>query len=189
MSASTTTVRKINGIDTAALQKLVDEIKADPRRGIARFSVTSAWKGGTRSDTRVEGWELGGRRLPKSFTISVDEPTQLLGSNRHANPQEYLLAAMNSCLLATYVAACAVNGITLESLELEAGGELDLRGFLAIDSAVKPGYDKIDVTVRIKGDGTPEQFQQIHRFVLKTSPNFYNIAHAISLEPTLVVET
>ncbi len=183
-----TTTTHINGIDTGALEQLVEEIKADHAKGIARFRVRSAWKGGTRTDTRVEEWELGGEKLPKDFTISIDEPAQLLGSNEYANPQEYLMAAMNACIMATYVAACSVNGIELESLELETEGELDLRGFLAIDANVKPGYDNVDFTVRIKGNGTPEQFEDIHQFVQKTSPNFYNMANAITLNPTLVVE-
>ena len=95
---------------------------------------------------------------------------------------------MNACVMATYVAACAVNGIELESLVLETSGELDLRGFLAIDARVPAGYEQIDFTVRIKGDGTPKQFEQIHKFVQQTSPNYFNLANAIKLNPTLVVE-
>ena len=184
----TATATLINGIDTGALLRLVEDVKADHSRGIAKFHVTSTWKGGARSDTRVDGWELGGKKLAKDFTISIDEPRELLGSNQYANPQEYLLAAMNACIMASWVAACSVNGIELESLELESEGELDLRGFLAIDAKVKPGYDSIDLTVRIKGNGTEEQYRQIEEFVAKTSPNFYNLAHAVTLKPRLVVQ-
>ena len=187
MTTATDTAR-LNGIDTAALGQLVEDIKADPGKGIARFTVTSAWKGGTRTDTRVDRWSLGGQELAKDFTISVDEPPELLGSNEYANPQEYLFAAMNACIMATYVAACSVNGIRLESLELETSGELDLRGFLAIDAKVPAGYEQIDFTVRIKGDGTQKQFEAVHAFVQQTSPNFFNMANAVRLEPTLVVE-
>lgn len=184
----TTTTQKINGIDTDALQQLVEDVKADRSRGIARFAVTSAWKGGTRTDTRVAGWSLGDQELAKDFTISVDEPAELLGGNEFANPQEYLMAAVNACIMATYVAACSVNGIELESLELETTGELDLRGFLALDATVKPGYDRIDYTVRIKGDGTEKQFQDIHQHVRNTSPNFFNMANAVAMNPVLVIE-
>ncbi len=113
-----TATANINGIDTGALQQLMEDIKADHSKGIARFRVTSAWKGGTRTDTRIEAWELGGRTLPKDFTISIDEPPELLGANEYANPQEYLMAAMNACIMATYVAACSVNGIELDRLEV-----------------------------------------------------------------------
>ena len=48
-----TATTHVNGIDTDALQQLMEEVKQDPARGIARFRVTSAWKGGTRTDARV----------------------------------------------------------------------------------------------------------------------------------------
>ena len=70
------------------------------------------------------------------------------------------MAAMNACMLVGYVAGAAVNGITLEKLEIETDGTLDLRGFLGIDERVKPGYDSVAYTVRIRGNGTPEQFRR-----------------------------
>jgi len=42
--------------------------------------------------------------------------------------------------------------------------------------------------VRIKGDGTREQFAAIHQAVMATSPNFYNLSRPVSLKPDLVVE-
>jgi len=125
------TANVINGIDTQALSTLVEEIRQDPAKGRTTFRVTTAWKGGARTDTHVDAWHIGGERKPKDFTISIDEPEELLGTNAFANPQEYLMAAMNACLAATYVAACSVNGIELEHLSIETEGDIDLRGFLA----------------------------------------------------------
>jgi hypothetical protein len=53
---------------------------------------------------------------------------------------------------------------------------------------VPPGYDNLSSVVRIKGDGTREQFAEIHRTVMATSPNFYNVSRPVDLTPTLVVE-
>lgn len=173
----------INGIDTHALGEMVEQIRQDPSKGIARFGVTTSWLGdGPASETRVSSWSLGGEDKPRGYTIRIDEPPELLGKAAHANPQEYLLAAMNACILATWVAACSVNGIALESLEVESEGELDLRGFLAIDARVPAGYETIDLTVRVKSDGTPEQYEEINRFVQQTSPNFYNMNKPIDLK-------
>jgi uncharacterized OsmC-like protein len=110
------------------------------------------------------------------------------GSNRFANPQEHLLAALNACMMVGYVAQCAVHGITLESLEIETDGEIDLRGFLGIDPNVRPGYENLRYVVRIKGSGTKEQFAEIHKAVMATSPNFFNVSRPVTLKPTLVVE-
>ena len=71
---------------------------------------------------------------------------------------------------------------------METSGSLDLRGFLGIDPAVKPGYDTIRYVVRIKGDGTPAQFQEIHETVAKTSPNYFNISRPVAIDARLVVE-
>jgi hypothetical protein len=66
--------------------------------------------------------------------------------------------------------------------------ERDLRGFLGIDPAVPAGYEKLDYVVLIKGNGTKEQFAEIHEALVATSPNFYNVSRAVALKPTLVVE-
>jgi hypothetical protein len=81
-----------------------------------------------------------------------------------------------------------VRGITLERLEIETDGEIDLRGFLGLDPAVPPGYEQLRYVVRIKGNGTREQFAEIHKAVMATSPNFHNVSRPVDLEPTLVVE-
>jgi len=41
--------------------------------------------------------------------------------------------------------------------------------------------------VKIKGDGTPEQFAEIHDTVLRTSPNYFNISRPIRVDATLTV--
>ncbi|MCO6436734.1 MAG: OsmC family protein [Phycisphaerae bacterium] len=179
---------KINGIDTDALKATMEAIRQDHAKGMARFNVTTAWMGGTRSETRVENWGLGGQVLPKNFTIRIDEPPELLGTNTAANPQEYLMAAMNACIMATWVAACSMQGIELESLEIDSCGELDLRGFLGLDKKIKPGYDEIEYTVRIKGNGTPEQYAAVHRWVEATSPNYFNMANAIRMKANVVTD-
>jgi uncharacterized OsmC-like protein len=183
-----TTKTHLNGIDTEALQQTMDAVSQDPSTGVARFQVTTGWQGGTKSETRIESWALGGRQLERNFTVAVDEPPELLGAGTAPNPQDYLMAAVNSCMLATYVAACSMQGIELERLEIETHGELDLRGFLGLDKRVKPGYDEIEYTVRIKGNGTPRQFQAIHEWVMATSPNYWNMANTVRMKPRLILE-
>jgi hypothetical protein len=98
------------------------------------------------------------------------------------------MAALNACITVGYVAGAAVNGITLRKLEIETTGQLDLRGFLGIDPEVKPGYESIQYVVRIAGDGTAKQFQEIHENVIRTSPNYFNVSRPVRLDATLNVE-
>ena len=178
----------VNGVNVDDLLALIEGVRRDARKGATSWRVTTTWQGQTRSRAQVEGFEIGGERVPRRFSIDIDEPSELGGSNRFANPQEHLLAALNACMAVGYVAQCSVRGIALESLEIETDGEIDLRGFLGIDPAVPPGYENLSYTVRIKGDGTKQQFAEIHEAVMATSPNFYNLSRPVALKPTLVVE-
>ncbi len=178
----------LNGINTDALRATVEAITNDPAKGMTHWEVATHWRGGTRSDTRVQRCVIGDEEIAKDFTIKVDEPLQLCGTNQFANPQEHLMAALNACMIVGYSAACAHEGIELEELRIETEGDIDLRGFLGIDPTVKPGYDQLRYTVHIKGNGTPEQFEKIHRTVMATSPNYFNISTAIPLKARLVVK-
>ena len=177
----------VNGIDVDALGAVAEEIKANPAKGMVEFRVKSNWKGQTRSEATVESYTLGGEKIDRKFKMMVDEPFELLGENTAPNPQEYLMTALNACVMVGYVAGAAIRGIRLESLELVTEGALDLRGFLGIDPTVKPGYDRIRYTVRIKGNGTAEQFREIHETVLKTSPNYFNVTQPVAIDADLVV--
>ncbi len=177
----------VNGIDVDALMEVVQAVQNDPAKGIVGFHVTSAWKGQTRSEATVESYTLGGERIARRHTMTIDEPVELLGTDTAPNPQEMLMAALNACVMVGYVAGAALRGITLETLELETTGELDLRGFLGIDETVKPGYDSVQYTVRIKGNGTPEQFQEIHETVMKTSPNYFSISQPVTIEAKMEI--
>jgi uncharacterized OsmC-like protein len=178
----------VNGIDVGALKAVIADIGADPAKADVRFTVKTRWTGQTRSRSIVTHYDLAGERIERDFAILADEPLELLGSNTVPNPQELLMAAVNACMTVGYVAGAAVRGITLDRLDIEATGALDLRGFLGIDEAVAPGYDQIDYAVRIAGSGTPEQFEQIHADVMKTSPNFYNMSKPVHMNGTLLLD-
>lgn len=126
--------------------------------------------------------------MKRDYAIRADEPPELLGRGEAPNPQELLMAGLNACMMVGYVAGCALKGIELESVEIETEGELDLRGFLGIDAEVKPGYDELKYVVRLRGNGMPEQYREVHETVMATSPNFFNISNPVRLRPRLVVE-
>ena len=177
----------VNGIDLAALEETVAAISGDARLGQVAFRVRTDWKGQTKSESTVDSYTLGGERIPRSFTIVADEPHELLGTNAAPNPQELLMSAVNACMMVGYVAGASLKGITLESVEIRTRGTLDLRGFLGLSEDVPPGYESIDYEVRIAGDGSPEQFEDIHQTVMKTSPNYFNISRPVRMNGTLKI--
>jgi uncharacterized OsmC-like protein len=178
---------RVNGLDLVALGETIEAIEQDAGKSIAGFEVTTTWTGQTRSESVVKGFSLGGEKIVRSHKIVADEPCELLGRDSAPNPQELLMAAFNACIMVGYVAGASVNGIRLDSVEIRTSGELDLRGFLGLSEDVAPGYEAIDYEVTIKGDGTPEQFEEIHRTVLRTSPNYFNISRPIRVNATLRV--
>ncbi len=177
----------VNGLDTVAVRTAIGAIAADPAKGMTHWEVTSHWRGGCRSDTQVSRCRIGGQTVPKDFTLRMDEPLELCGTNQFANPQEYLLAALNACMIVTYAAYCALEGIELEELSIESEGDIDLRGLFGLEPSVRPGYDELRYTVHLRGNGTAEQFEKIHRTVMGTSPNYFNLANAIPLKSRLVI--
>ncbi|HKA31567.1 MAG TPA: OsmC family protein [Candidatus Binatia bacterium] len=179
----------VNGLDVDALFAIVEEIKNEPKKGLVEFKVKTRWRRQARTEAAVESLKLGGREVKRRFTIAADEPYELLGGNSAPNPQELLMAALNACISVGYAAGAAVHGITLSKLEIETQGQLDLRGFLGIDPAVKPGYESLQYVVRIAGNGTPEQFREIHENVMKTSPNYFNLSRPVRLDAKLEVES
>ena len=182
-----TVKNRVNGLDLAALGETVEAIEQDAKKAIVGFDVTTRWTGQTRSETVVDHFTMGGERINRSHKIVADEPCQLLGQDSAPNPQELLMAAFNACITVGYVAGASLKGITLDSLEIKTRGELDLRGFLGLSDEVPPGYESIAYQVSIQGNGTPEQFEEIHQTVMKTSPNYFNISRPIRVEGTLKV--
>jgi uncharacterized OsmC-like protein len=177
----------VNGLDLEALGEVVEEIQKDSSKAIVGFDVVTKWMGQTRSETTVTGFTLAGERVQRNHTIIADEPFELLGSDGAPNPQELLMAAFNACITVGYVAGASLKGITLDSLEIRTTGELDLRGFLGLSDNVAPGYQNVDYEVRISGDGSPADFEEIHQTVMKTSPNYFNMSRPIKMNGSLRV--
>jgi uncharacterized OsmC-like protein len=178
----------VNGIDTDAVHALIESVEANPANGMTHWQVASAWQGGTHSRARVDSFAIGGANVPRRFSMDIDEPFELGGGNAYANPQEYLLAALNACMMVGYTALCALQGIALHKLEITTEGDIDLRGFFGLDPTVAPGYRELRTRVVIKADGTEEQLRKIHEMVLATSPNFYNVTRAVPVVPSLIIE-
>ena len=178
----------LNGIDVDALKNITNQVTNDPQQGMTSWGVTTTWQGGTRSDTQINAFSVGGETVKRNFNLKVDEPTEFLGTNQFANPQDYLLTALNACIIVGYATLCAAEGIKIDTLRIETTGDIDLRGFLGIDPSVKNGYDTIKFTVFITGDATAEQFQKIHEKVKASSPNLFNLANPINFETSLIVK-
>ena len=177
----------VNGIHVDDVQALIQSVSADAANGATHWRVASTWREAMHSQARVDGFAIGGQTVPRAFAFDIDEPLQLAGANAYANPQEYLLGALNACLIAGFTVLCAMHGYAIDSLEIVTEGDIDLRGFLALDTSVSPGYDALKTTMTVKGSATPEQFRQVFDMTVATSPNLHNVRRPIAVTPTLEV--
>src|SRR5260221_12796040 len=121
MVAQTKTVEPtiVNGINVDDLFALIDGVKQDAAKAKTNWRVTTTWQGQTRSRAQVEGFGIGGEQVPRRVSIDIDEPCELGGTNRFANPQEHLLAGLHGCVTVGDVSQGGARGIPPARLELQ----------------------------------------------------------------------
>jgi uncharacterized OsmC-like protein len=177
----------LNGVPIHDVRALIDTVSRRPAQGLTRWRVANSWKSRLRSLGQVDVFSVGGRTQRRPFEIEVDQPSELGGTDNYANPQEYLLAALNACLTFRFATLCALEGLEIHRLDVVSEGDIDLRGLLGVDPKVAPGYAGLETTVRVKGSAPAEAFQRIFEAMLATSPTLHTITHPIAVSPRLVV--
>lgn len=168
-----TQTQHTNGVSVDQLMDTVNAIKDNPRLAEFRFRAHSSWEDGARCSTHVQGFFGAGQEdesRTEPFVLHGDEPAVLLGSNSAPNAVESVLHALASCLSVGFVYNAAARGMTVESLEMDMEGSLDLRAFLGLSEEVRPGYDGITVNYRVQTDAAPEDVDELCSYVQRTSP-------------------
>ena len=111
--------------------------------------------------------------------MQADEPPILLSGDKAANPVEHLLHALASCVTTTMVYHAAARGIPLETVESSLEGGLDLRGFLNLDPNVRKGFKNITVNVRVTGNLSEEQKQEVVKLGSQFSPVYDMVTNSV----------
>ncbi len=92
------------------------------------------------------------------------------GTDAGPNPVELILAALGSCQEITYRAYAAALDIPLKEVRVEIEGDIDLRGFFAVDESVRPGYGAIRGTVHLVSDASAEDIAKLREIVNSHCP-------------------
>ena len=79
----------------------------------------------------------------------------------------------------------AAKGIEVRSVRSELEGDIDLRGFLAIDETVPTGYQQIRMKVHLEADAPEEQLEELVRMGAKYSPTFNTLTNGVSVSAEL----
>lgn len=117
----------------------------------------------------------------REHTFTIDEPADLGGTDRGANPVEHLLAALASCTVITYTVWAEKLGLRLEGVEVDVDGTIDLRGFLGLDVEVRAGFQGINLGVRLTGPESAEDYRRLEKAVGAHCPVGDNLTAGVPL--------
>ena len=130
------------------LGAVIDQVRTDlgnaPEPPIATFSAATSLVDEYRTAVRI-----------REFTLDVDEPPLIGGTDTGPTPVELVLAALGTCQEIVYATYARVLGIPLDGVEVTAEGRLDLRGFFGV-ADVPVGFQDVAFTVDISSPAAPE---------------------------------
>jgi len=130
------------------------DLRSNPEHGNAIFGADSRQVDGLRSETKI-----------RQFSLTIDEPESLGGTDTGPNPVELVLAALASCQEITYRAYATALGIPLASVSVKLEGALDLRGFFAVKDGVRAGFNDVRGTVQLKSSASPAELAKLKEVV------------------------
>ena len=145
----------------------------DAEKALATFKSESALREGLRSEVTMRHHEL-----------TVDEPEALGGTDAGPNPVELVLAALGTCQEITYRAYATAMGVPLDNVSVVVEGDIDLRGFFAVDESVRAGYQKVRVAVNLESPASEEQLQQLRDAVNAHCPVLDILSQPVDVELT-----
>lgn len=166
-----------NGVDVQRLGETIGAVRENPALGRFQFRVRNKWIEGGLNRSTIQGYYGAGQEnteRAKSHVHYADESPLLLGRDRGANPAEYLLHAVISCMTTTMVYHAASRGMGVSAVKSRIEGDLDLQGFFGLDEAIAVGFQEIRADVGFEGEPTPEEMSAFCRY----SPVYRTVASA-----------
>ena len=151
-----------NGVDTAAFFATLDAVKGNHDIADFQWRVSNTWVSGSHNRSTVHGFYGATQEMAHAqpFTYDADHPAVLVGADNAPTPVEFLLHAIAACLTAGIANIAAARGVHLESVESTVEGDIDLMGILGLSSDVRNGYERINVSFKVRGDD-PEKLRAV----------------------------
>lgn len=103
--------------------------------------------------TRTSGLAIDG--TSRDFTVRVDEPTELGGTDTGPNPVELLLTSLGTCQAIALTSFAPKFDVLLDAVRVQVEGDIDLTGFLGT-ADVRPGFQELRVTLHVSTDASQE---------------------------------
>lgn len=147
-----------NGVNVEALLGARDALTEAPEAAKFVWRASSEWKGGTHTQSSVEGFfGLGEeQKHVKQFNYDSDHPEIFASEDKGSTPVEFILVGLAGCLTAGIASVAQNRGIQLRSVKATLDAPMDIQGILGIDGDVRNGFDAITVTYKIDADASEE---------------------------------
>lgn len=98
----------------------------------------------------------------RNHRITIDEPKGIGGTDEGPSPVELLLASLTACQAITYRVWAMRLGIALDTVAVDAEGDMDLRGFLGGgDGAIPAGFTALRLRVNLEGPEPAERYREL----------------------------
>ena len=137
-----------------AVEIMQNNLRNNPDKAVATFVADSRQVQGLQSETKI-----------RNFTLTDDEPESLGGTDTGPNPVELILGALASCQEITYRAFADALEIPLDGVSVRIEGDLDLRGFFAVDDDVRAGFQDIRGIVELDSPASEEELARLTQIV------------------------
>ncbi|SEB65909.1 Uncharacterized OsmC-related protein [Paramicrobacterium humi] len=121
-----------------------------------------------------------------THTFTIDEPAGLAGDDVAASPVEVALGALISCQIVVYRLYAQNLGIEIDSISATAVGELNVKGLFGIDDAVRPGFEKVRLTINVTGPESDERYEDLRRAVDAHCPVLDLFSNATPIDVELI---
>ena len=172
----------VNGVNVDDLEGAVNTLKLEENVGLAKFNfrVSNKWISGAHNRSTIGDFYGFGKENSRKapFVLDSDEPPLLLGEDKGPDPVELVLNGLATCLTTTLVYHGSARGIEIEELETRVEGDLDLRGFLGASEGVRPGFQRIRVTFRVKTrNNSADRLKELAKF----SPALDMLSHGLPI--------
>lgn len=136
----------------AALDRAREVMTRRPAAGLQEDAAGVArWAGGVRTVTR----RANGRE------VVTDMPRELGGLGREVSPGWLVRAGVAACAATTIASVAALEGVTLDELEVTVTSRSDTRGYLGLAGAdgapIYPGPQGLAMHVRIAARGVASE--------------------------------
>ena len=113
----------------------------------------------------------------KGFSMTIDEPKAIGGTNEGASPLEYLLGALSGCISVLCHMVASELGFQLNGVELELEGNFNPAYLLGKSDVERSGFKEIQVNIHPDTDAdeaTLEKWMEIVKLRCPVSDNIAN---------------